>query len=561
MLRNSGIIGPTTIATLTNASGVFDTFDNVVAKYSGTWPGPKRVTAITPANNISFNEGSTITCTVQTENYLDGVILGYRIISQSGVTTADFTDNLMSGTVSITNNAGSFNKTLVFDATAEIGDSFYIEILDQQFGSVVLATSGLITINSPSIVFSPTYNPVSEGQIASWYLIYQNINSGTILYYTFSGTAAPPGDYNNSFGTLTVGTNNAVGIAITEDFFTEGTETLTLDIRISSYTGAILASNTISINDSSQSVIGNISANPSVDVSENNTLVTVTVSTTNFAIGTLYWTLTEATAGEVSALSGSVSISNSSGSFSFTVLPDSLTEGTETWTIQLRSGSTTGTIINTTNITVADTSTTPAFIYGFTFTSKTPVLGSAGANPWPPTGWIEVFNGNSDDNSYAIPIPSTNYNGSGRTTAYVGTNGYITFGSGSSVYSSLSASNPNLSKIMMCAADNSLQRLAYIATVNYTKIRFEGTAATSGSAGFPGMVYEATFYPTSIRGTNPTIEIVFGDYRTGGFSGLYSTTTRYATWSPAANTSYALIAGNTAGTSWTIYSGARLSTP
>ena len=561
MLRNSGIIGPTTIATLANASGIFDTFDNVVAKYSGTWPGIKRVTAITPANNISFNEGSTITCTVQTENYLDGVRLGYRIISQSGVTTADFTDNLMSGTFSITNNAGSFNKTLVFDATAEIGDSFYIEILDQQFGSVVLATSGLITINSPSIVFSPTYNPVNEGQIASWSLTYQNINSGTILYYTFSGTAVPPGDYNSSFGILTVGTNNAVNIAITEDFFTEGTETLTLDIRISSYTGAILASNTISINDSSQTVIGNISANPSVDVSENNTLVTVTVSTTNFAIGTLWWTLTGATANEVSALSGSVSISNSSGSFSFTVLPDSLTEDKETWTIELRSGSTTGTIINTTNITVADTSTTPAFIYGFTFTNKTPVLGSTGANPWPPTGWIEVFNGNSDDNAYAIPIPSTNYTTTARTTAYVGTNAYITFGSGSSVYSSLSASNPNLPKIMMCAADNSLQRLAYITTVNYTKIRFEGTAGTSGSAGFPTMVYEATFYPSSIRGTNPTIEIVFGDYRTGGFSGLYSTTARYSTWFPTANTSYALVANNSAGTSWTIYSGARLSAP
>jgi hypothetical protein len=99
--------------------------------------------------------------------------------------------------------------------------------------------------------------------------------------------------------------------------------------------------------------------------------VTFTVTTTNFGSGTLYWTL-EGVSGTINnadfsspanavTSGGSVSISGNTGSFAVVLSNDVTTEGAESFRANLRTGSTTGTVVATSStVAVADTSITPA---------------------------------------------------------------------------------------------------------------------------------------------------------------------------------------------------------
>ena len=107
--------------------------------------------------------------------------------------------------------------------------------------------------------------------------------------------------------------------------------------------------------------------------------------------------------------------------------------------------------------------------------------------------------GSSDDGFWELSMPfNSAYAGFSTNVVYVGTNNYLTFAAGSAQHSNISATNPSLPKIMMRAADNSVQRVYYgtegTAPNRTYRIRSEGRAATSGSAGSPNMVYEAVFY-------------------------------------------------------------------
>jgi alpha-tubulin suppressor-like RCC1 family protein len=86
------------------------------------------------------------------------------------------------------------------------------------------------------------------------------------------------------------------------------------------------------------------------------------ITTTNFASGTLYWTINHVTTNAAdfnNIVSGSFSISASSGTFSVTPIADFTTEGAETFTVSIRTNSTSGTVIATSaSVTVNDTSTT-----------------------------------------------------------------------------------------------------------------------------------------------------------------------------------------------------------
>ena len=107
--------------------------------------------------------------------------------------------------------------------------------------------------------------------------------------------------------------------------------------------------------------------------------------------------------------------------------------------------------------------------------------------------------GNNDDGFWTLNLPfDIQYLGNTYNTIYVGTNHYITFGSGSTNYSSLGPSNPNLPKIMWSCADNSVQRIYYgvegVAPNRTYRVRVEGNASTSGTLGSPNMLCEWTFY-------------------------------------------------------------------
>jgi len=114
-------------------------------------------------------------------------------------------------------------------------------------------------------------------------------------------------------------------------------------------------------------------------------------------------------------------------------------------------------------------------------------------------GWNALITANCDDCNTLLSFPAsftTTFNGNSYSGTYVGSNTYFTFGSGSSNYASLSASNPNIPGVHMCAADNSWQLVVWRSENNGNNFRFryEGTNSVSGAGGSPNIIYEVVFY-------------------------------------------------------------------
>lgn len=170
-------------------------------------------------------------------------------------------------------------------------------------------------------------------------------------------------------------------------------------------------------------------------------------------------------------------------------------------------------------------------------------------------------NGSVDDTSIGIGMPTpAKFFGTSYSTMYVGSNSYVTFGSGSSIYSSQTLTNPALPGIAFGAADNSFQRV-YSTTgtykgVAFQRIRYEGNGSTSGTVGSPGIVVEITFYaPTT---TEQYVEVNIGNHnRTTGVFGVKnsSSTGTVNGGTITANTTY-VFKSDANGNNWTITKGA-----
>ena len=355
---------------------------------------------------------------------------------------------------------------------------------------------------------------------------------------------------------------------LVNDFTTEEVESFYVNIRTGGYSGPIVATiPTITVNDTSLTLPPTATVTPSTSSVNEGSSVTFTVNTTNFTSGTLYWTLSTIS-GTINtsdftgaAVSGSFSVTSSTGSVALTLANDVTTEGTESFQLEVRTDSTSGTIIGTsTTVTISDTSVT-----GYTVVSgtKAPVFGANGASPHPPTGWTSQFDSNQDDASLQIPILPFNFyiDNTAFTAVYIGSNSYITFGSGSNVYSGLSASTPGIPKMMFGAADNSYQRIStFVSGTDYVRVRYEGYQSTSGNAGFPGIVAEITLFNPSKFSGNNVIEMLVGVHgRSGGaVSNISNASTAYATYTISANQSYVFV-GNSTGTSWVVNTGTYVS--
>jgi hypothetical protein len=125
--------------------------------------------------------------------------------------------------------------------------------------------------------------------------------------------------------------------------------------RLASISSRILTNTGIGISASAPAYTLTPAAN---NVNEGSSL-TFTVGGSNITNGTYYWTVTNS--GDFGTASGSFTITSNSGSFSVTPTADLTTEGSETFTVSIRSEGITGTILATSSsVTINDTSTLPA---------------------------------------------------------------------------------------------------------------------------------------------------------------------------------------------------------
>lgn len=232
-----------------------------------------------------------------------------------------------------------------------------------------------------------------------------------------------------------------------------------------------------------------------------------------------------------------------------TVVPTPATGGTETVL---------------TRLSMTATGFDPNNIQTFQAVNAAPRLGATPATS--STGWTLIQDANADDaNTAAISLPfNVTIAGTSNNTIYVGSNSYITFGAGSSEYTS-DASWPELLKLMITAGDASYQRVYTKIGANYALIRFEGFNEYSGTTpGNSNMIWEVAFTEPNAGTGGQVIEVRMGINEelvnpVGNMTTIdvADTTTSLANIAAAQNTSY-IIEGDSTGTTWTFTSGASL---
>ncbi len=175
-------------------------------------------------------------------------------------------------------------------------------------------------------------------------------------------------------------------------------------------------------------------------------------------------------------------------------------------------------------------------------TSVTGSISTRTANLVGISGLTIIQNANADDANIAITLPfSVTFNGVSYTTVYVGSNGYLTFGAGSSAFSGLSASNPAIPGIHINAGDRSYQRVykgSDDGNITY-RIRYEGSSTTSGTPGSSTVFWEITF--SSVSPSTILIDVGSNAASGSGTSGVTSGSTYFLTIASAtANTGYTI---------------------
>lgn len=292
----------------------------------------------------SVNENESGIFTVATTGVDEGLLIPYTL---TGVQSADVVGGSLTGTFEIdANGAGSVTIEMVEDFVAE-GETMVMTI-----GS---ALNPLDFINVS--IIDPTYSLSSagtmvEGNSLSFNLTTTGISDGETRNWDITGSGH---SLSTTSGTLTINSNAAsVSISSVYDAVYQGT---------SNFTFRVFGSDGVTVVDTINFTVTDAASTysqSSATAFDEGTSLAVTVSTTNVQDSTtLYWTVnhgTTATA-DFTAESGSFTVTSNSGSFNVEAVADTTTEGAETFTIELRTGSITGPIVDTSStITINDTS-------------------------------------------------------------------------------------------------------------------------------------------------------------------------------------------------------------
>lgn len=306
----------------------------------------------------SMNEG--VTRTFQFEDVNDIITSGTFAWSINGDTT-DFNAVSGSGTISATSQ-GSFSITTKNDADTEGTENYILSV--SYGGSTILtqAFSVLDTSLTPvTINVARSTTSVDEGNSFTFYATATTAITGTVNF-SLGGTATSGSDYTTSgaSGSFTFSnstTSDSITVSTIADNTTEGSENVSCTISSPSVTGfdptigtGVLA---VTINDTSLDPPTYAFSAGSYNVTEGSS-ASITVNTTNVPNGTtLYWSLASDPGNDIITDSGSFTISSNTGSFSVSALFDSAyTESTETLTLQLRTGSTSGTVQDTADLNI-----------------------------------------------------------------------------------------------------------------------------------------------------------------------------------------------------------------
>ena len=372
-------------------------------------------------STTSVNEGQSVEFTVNTTN----VSAGSTLFFSSGGTAvaADFTDNSLTGSFIVSaTGITTFTRTLVAEATGTEGsENFNLVIRTNSTTGTALTTTPSITINDvvPTYNVTPSTTNVAEGDSVTFTINTTGIGDGTTLYwrlvqygsnnpvstqYGFT-TVVNGSDFEPSQSSGNFNISNNVGIVTLTpelDWRTEN-EGFSISIRTGSTSGSITTtSSVVTVTDTFAS---NISITPSSTTVNEDGSITFTITGTNIPSEGYYYAVIREISGLVNRDDFS-NLSESSGYFytrfhitngtsqTFTIdlKDDFLTEGVETFVVDVRSAGVTGTLVGTSPvITINDTSRSPgSAANGLTFGPV--IVNRDNGNAANATDWYKICN-------------------------------------------------------------------------------------------------------------------------------------------------------------------------
>lgn len=370
---------------------------------------------VTPTT-FTPSEGTTITFNVVGTNTPNGTYY-YTIeedIATGAVTGADFTGGTLSGTFSISGNSGSFPLTVSRDLLTEGSEEFNVYVRRTSITGPILGTTGNIIISDTSLTPAFTVTPASINEGSAGSFTVANVGADGTYFWTILNGTTDSADFSASSGSFVVsgstgGIDNGTGtfsVTTLSDRVTEGSQTFQVQVRSGSTSGTVVAtSSSVTVNDVSLTV----SFSGPTNLSAEGGSATYTVSNLGPA-GVYYWTILHGTtvSADFDQDNGFFTTPSLNGSTNFGIVAtaDNLTEGTENFQIQLRTGSISGPVFFTSGaITITDTSTTPvvpAFTTtptflseGFSETFTVNNLGAAGTYYW------TILNSTSSDADFS----------------------------------------------------------------------------------------------------------------------------------------------------------------
>jgi hypothetical protein len=297
-------------------------------------------------STTSIDEGGSVNITVNTINVQNGTTLYYSTVGI--VSASDFTDNSLTGSF-IINSSDSINgiatitRTLSNDLSSiesEGEENFQIQIRKTSTTGTIVATSSTITVNDTSFssyTLTQSSTTVSEGSSVDFTLTTVGVPTGTTLYYTTTNTT----DVNPTSGSFVVNSGiSTFTINVLEDTEVDAGESFYAFVRTSSTSGDIVGiSSEVTITNTTSYTV--LTSKDSVSEGED---FTITINSSGIPDGsTLYYTSTSPN--DILPASGSVVVSGGTTSFTLIAKEDLLVESSETFQIQIRSGSTSGNVV------------------------------------------------------------------------------------------------------------------------------------------------------------------------------------------------------------------------
>ena len=318
--------------------------------------------------NSGTSGGTTVINTIQSED--NTVSRGF---TRLGSNTINVSNPNFSGTSTnrnyvsgnwVKNGGGAVNLSWlgIISSTVSGASGNWVAEDSIDYGS----NSGWTIIATASYSITPASNTMDEGANITINVSTSGIPNATTLYWTIAHGTTDNSDFTATSGSFTINNNaGSFTITTTADQATEGNQTFAVELRTGSTSGTVKAtSSTITIIDTS--VAPSYSASAAVNNVDEGTSVAINVTTTGISNGTtLYWTIANTTtsSADFTATSGSFVINSNSGSFNITASADYATEGSETFQVEIRTGSTSGTIVATTgSVTINDTTIYPVYI-------------------------------------------------------------------------------------------------------------------------------------------------------------------------------------------------------